>query len=399
MKSTSHPALQCLPEVDFTPIHHSLLTSLIMRRIAYFITPHGFGHASRACAVMTALFEQDRSLSFEIFTQVPIWFIRFSLVAADGTPVPFRYHDVLTDIGFVQHTSMDENVLATIERLNTFLPFEPALIDALAGVVKKTGCEAVFCDIAPLGIAVADVAGVPSVLTENFTWPWIYGAYSDEYPGLRPHIAYLQALVESVDIHMQTQPVGAPLTEADLTVRPVSRAPRSGKAQVREKIGIPMDMQAVMVTMGGVVWEYTYLDRLATLAPIHLVIPGTDPTQAVPKNVHLLAHDADIFHPDLVGSCDAVVGKVGYSTFAEVYAAGIPFGYIPRARFPESAVIERYIDQKMGGFAFDIADFQSGNWMQHIPALLDEPRYERSEPNGRDEIARFWQTQRKTVLA
>jgi len=158
-----------------------------MRRIAYFITPHGFGHASRACAVMTALFERDQTLSFEIFTQVPVWFIRFSLVAADGTPVPFRYHDVLTDIGFVQHTSMTENVPETIERLSAFLPFAPQVVNDLADVVQQAGCEAVFCDIAPLGIAVAKAAQVPSVLIENFTWSWIYSAYLRDFPGLRPH--------------------------------------------------------------------------------------------------------------------------------------------------------------------------------------------------------------------
>jgi len=49
-------------------------------RIAYFVTPHGFGHAARAAAVMVALQEIDPTIQFDIFTQVPRWFFQDSLV-------------------------------------------------------------------------------------------------------------------------------------------------------------------------------------------------------------------------------------------------------------------------------------------------------------------------------
>ena len=39
-----------------------------MTPLAYFISPHGFGHAARAAAVMSALHTQDPALQFEIFT-------------------------------------------------------------------------------------------------------------------------------------------------------------------------------------------------------------------------------------------------------------------------------------------------------------------------------------------
>lgn len=348
---------------------------------------------------MTALFEQDRTLTFEVFTQVPEWFIRFSLIASDGTPVPFRYHSVMTDIGFVQDSAIAENVEATIKRLNAFLPFDEALVHELASTVEGTSCGAVFCDIAPLGLAVAKAAGVPSVLVENFTWSWIYSAYVDDYPALQPHIDYLERIVETADIHIQAEPVGTPHAHAVATVGPISRAPRQGRAHIRRRLRIPEDAQTVMVTMGGIVWNYTHLDRLASLAPIHVVIPGTDPEQVVPPNAHLLAHDADLFHPDLIQSCDAVIGKVGYSTFAEVHAAGIPFGYIPRTRFRESAVIECYIAQHMSRFAFTVHELEDSTWMDKVPQLLAQPRYSRSAENGRDQVARVWQAYRTELRA
>lgn len=348
---------------------------------------------------MTALFEQDRALTFEIFTQVPLWFIRFSLIASDGTPVPFRYHAVMTDIGFVQDSAIAENVEATIERLNAFLPFGEALVHDLASTVQRASCKAVFCDIAPLGLVVAEAAGVPSWLVNNFTWSWIYSAYVDEYPALQPHIDYLERIVETADVHIQAEPVGTPHAHAVATVGPISRAPRQGRAHIRQLLHIPEDVQTVMVTMGGIVWNYTHLDRLASLAPIHVVIPGADPEQVVPPNVHLLAHDADLFHPDVIQSCDAVIGKVGYSTLAEICEAGIPFGYIPRPLFRESAAIERYVHEHMSGLAFTVRDLTEGTWIDKVPQVLAQPRYSRPAENGRDQVARVWQAYRTELRA
>ncbi len=45
-----------------------------MGSLAYFISPHGFGHAARACAVMSAILERMPGVRFEIFTEVPRWF-------------------------------------------------------------------------------------------------------------------------------------------------------------------------------------------------------------------------------------------------------------------------------------------------------------------------------------
>jgi len=47
--------------------------------IAYFVTPHGLGHASRSAAVMEALGRREQDVAFEIVTTVPEWFFSQSL--------------------------------------------------------------------------------------------------------------------------------------------------------------------------------------------------------------------------------------------------------------------------------------------------------------------------------
>ncbi len=61
-------------------------------RFAYFISPHGFGHASRASAVMNQIGRLDPSVSFDIYTTVPEWFFEESM------NLPFRYQAVKVDL-------------------------------------------------------------------------------------------------------------------------------------------------------------------------------------------------------------------------------------------------------------------------------------------------------------
>ena len=119
------------------------------KHIAYFISPHGYGHAARASAVMEAILKLDPEVHFEIFTLVPTWFFEESL------PVySFDYHPYLTDVGLVQTNPLQEDLAETVNRLKVLIPFSPECIQKLAETLAQTGCQLILCDISPLGIAV-----------------------------------------------------------------------------------------------------------------------------------------------------------------------------------------------------------------------------------------------------
>ncbi len=353
-----------------------------MKVIAFFVTPHGFGHAGRAAAVMAALHEIDPSLRLEIFTKVPEWFFQESLAG------PFAYHSCLTDIGLVQQTALREDLPATLRRLDQFLPFDRAQVSALAEQVNRAGCELIVCDIAPLGIAVGRTAGLPSVLVENFTWDWIYEGYAREESPMRRHVAYLRNVFESADYHIQTEPVSV-YRPANLLTPPVSRAARKPAREVREKLRIPGDAQAVLITMGGIASEHSFLTRLREQSRVYFVIPGSSQSVQIEGHLVLLPHHSHFFHPDLINACDAVIGKLGYSTVAEVYDAGVPFGYIPRARFRESETLAAFAQARMNGLEIPEAQFHNGAWLPALPDLLACPHIQRSEPNGAAPVASF----------
>jgi len=351
-------------------------------RLAYFISPHGFGHAARAAAVMAALQDLNPSLTCDIYTTVPEWFF------ADSLEGSFTYKALLTDIGFVQKTPLLADIEKTMHLLNAFFPLDRSGIHALADKFRQRGCQMVVCDIAPMGIAAAREAGIPSVLIENFTWDWLYEGYLEEAPQMDRHIAYLRELFESADFHIQTVPLCSP-EKGDLTTRPIRRRPRTSPEDVREKLGIPMGAKMVLVTMGGIPSRFPFLDQLKDYRNVFFVISGGSDQARVHENLVLLPQRSAFFHPDLVDASDAVIGKAGYSTIAEVYFAGVPFGYVPRKGFRESEVLESFIRKEMRGVCLDETGFHEGTWLQELPGLLDLAPVERRGPWGVDQAARF----------
>lgn len=359
-----------------------------MNSIGWFISPHGFGHAARAAAVMDAAHDRNPPVRFEIFTTVPEFFFKESLENEI-----FHYHSLVTDIGLAQKNSLDVDLPETLRRLDDFLPFKENMIADLAALVKELNCRAIVCDIAPMGIAVAKAANIPSLLVENFTWDWIYREYRAANPGMTPHIHYLRDLFDAVDYHIRTEPAfHHEQRRCHLLTAPVSRKPGTEPSVTRKKLNIPPEAKVVTITMGGVPGQLPFLRQLAQYrymeGDIRFIIPGSS-SFSYEDHVILLPYDSGFYHPDLVHASDAVIGKPGYSTVAEVYQAGVPFGYIPRANFRESLVLEDFIKKEMSGFAVKETEFHEGTWLSRLPELLEMPRIQRSGVNGAVQAANF----------
>lgn len=308
-------------------------------------------------------------LAAEVFTTVPEWFFRDSLT------VPFRYHPVRTDVGLAQRDALDEDLVATVSELDAFLPWATAEVASLATRVRDLGCSMVLCDVAPLGVAVAEAAQLPSVLVENFTWDWIYDAYGDRAPGLRRHAAALAPWFVAAGLRVQTEPVCRPVTGA-VRVAPVARLPRRPRDVVRRELDLEPRQRAILVTMGGVGWDYAGLlagggPRLP--ADVVLVVPGgAQRPQRLPW-ARLLPFHSTLYHPDLVAAADGVVGKLGYSTLAECWGSGVPFGYVPRPTFAESPVLAAAVEEAAAGVVVAGEELKAPSW-EWLERLLALPR-------------------------
>lgn len=325
---------------------------------------------------MDALLATGAPVAFEIFTTVPRWLFEDSLAGS------FRLRPVMTDVGLIQRDSLRADLPGTLRALGSFLPFDSDLVAVLAATLRETGCTLVVCDIAPLGIAVARRAGIPSVLVENFTWDWIYAGYVDEEPELGAHAEFLAEVLAAADLRIQTEPVCLPW-EGARKVAPVSRRPRRSREEERSLLRVPDGAHVILLTMGGVPWEYGFLDRLEGLNGFFFVVPGASSRVERRANALLLPDRSAHYHPDLMGAADAVVGKVGYSTLAEAYHAGVRFGIVPREGFRESQVLTTFALDRLPALEIPEPEYATGRWLDRLPDLFALPsRSGRSQEPG-----------------
>ncbi len=353
-----------------------------MSHIIYFISPHGYGHAARATAVIAELRRLLPESRCTAFTTVPRWFFEDSL----DRSIAIETADV--DLGLIQHDAFTEDLAATLKALQASIPFPEEKLDALAARVDELDGDLVVCDIAPIGLAVAKRCGLPSVLVENFTWDWIYRGYHDACPELGPIADELAATFQSADHHVQAVPACVGSRSAH-QVAPVSRSPRTSRLAVRRALGITDDGPTVLITMGGVGWidDSLHVDGRSSEDP-WLVIPGSRERTRDGRVIRLPAH-SEFYHPDLIHAADVVVGKLGYSTLAEVWAAGVPFAYVARPHFAESAVLEAWVQRKLPCREVTLEQLTSDAWLRLLTELLEEGRRPPTRPGGAADVARL----------
>ena len=349
------------------------------RRIGCCITAHGFGHATRAAAVMEAL---GRRLPVDctIVTAAP------AQLFAESLSAPHTVHSMVVDIGLVQRDAMTEDLDATLAALDGFYPLAERLVDRVAGLLR--GCELVLCDIAPLGIAAAARAGIPSVLIENFTWDWIYAGYLDRCPGLARHIDSLAGLFARADYRIQAAPAGR-AAACDLVVQPVARSVRDPE-QVRRRLRPAAGQRLVLVTMGGAGGGVVSLAPLVKRKELLFLFTGRGRENEFLHNLRVLGSDDPAwYHPDLVAAADLVVGKVGYSTVAEAYHAGRSFAYVRRPAFRESATLAAFVDRHLDSWELGPEQLHNGAWLETLPPLAVGPPLVTHRVNGADQAADF----------
>lgn len=349
-----------------------------MKEVACFISPHGFGHATRVIAVLEALRRLQPACHAHLFTTVP------EPLFAD-TLTDYSYHRELVDIGMVQSSALTVDIPATCRRLDDFLPYSADRLTELAS--RCAGCAFILCDIAPMGIAVGQLAGIPSILVENFTWDWIYAPYSRQYPELQPHIQFFGSLFRQAGHRIQTEPL-CNVTPRDMACGPIFRRTRATGDHIPERLNI-RGKKLILLTMGGISQDLPDLSSLEQQSDLFFVIPGRQDTVQIGRNILLLNSNSDLYHPDLIAAADLVVCKAGYSTIAECYQAGTRVVAIGRDDFPESQTLQRYVEKVMGGISISPEVYGNGSWLPLVREHLSQPRPSPAKENGADKVAAF----------
>lgn len=354
-----------------------------MPRVAAFVTPHGYGHAARLTAVLAELSRRVPALELQVWTTVDRSFLEEAL------PPGFDRVPARVDVGVVQRSPFEEDPRATVEELASWEAATNAEAPAWLEILARFRPDVVVCDVAPLGLELAARAGLPGVLLESFTWQWIYAPYLSEVAGLARFRDRFATATASAALRLRTEP----LCEAELRVPgevrvpPVVRPAAATPAEVRRRLGLAPGERLVAVTLGGIPFELRGAAGWDLGEGVTIAAVGAADTPRRAGRVLLLPHRLPWPHRDLVAAADLVVGKLGYSTLAEAWAAGAAYLYVPRPGFRESAVLETWVAARLPAAPVLAGALADGSWTAAARELLAAPRPAPGAATGAAEAA------------
>jgi L-arabinokinase len=356
--------------------------------VCFYISGHGFGHASRQIEIINALGAASPATPLLIRTSAPAWLFERTL------RVPARLLPGECDTGVVQLDSLHPDIPATISRAGAFHAALPERAAEEAAMLIEHRTALVVSDAPPLASAAAAAASVPSVVVSNFTWDWIYEHYT-------PEIAQAPALVDTLREAYAHAAEGwrLPMYGGFETFRAVRDVPfvarhaRRSAAEVRRACGLREDVPLVLVSFGGYGVRDVALSRLDCLGHYGVVVTSGERLDGtLPEGVAALyepaIYDAGLRYEDLVAAVDVVLTKPGYGIISECVANDTALLYTSRGRFAEYEVLVQAMPRVLRCSYIAQADLLAGQWLAALDATLNASRPAvRPATNGAEVIA------------
>jgi hypothetical protein len=357
--------------------------------VCFYISGHGFGHASRQIEIINALGASRPDLTILVRTTAARWL--FERTAR----VPIVLFPGECDTGVVQIDSLRLDARETMTRAAAFYDTFAARIEAEAELLRAHDVRFVVADAPPLGPAAAAAAGVPSVVISNFTWDWIYEAYETAHPSARAVLDAVRNGYRRAGAAWRLPMHGGFATFDAIVDAPfVARHARHDRAHVRRTLQLPEDRPLVLSSFGGYGVEGLEVARLDCLAECGVVLTphGEDATTDAPDGVHQITearlYGSGLRYEDLVAACDVVATKPGYGIIAECVANRTAILYTSRGNFREYDVLVREMPRVLRCEYIGHEDLFAGRWRRTLDRLLASPPPPDSPPtDGAERIA------------
>jgi hypothetical protein len=361
--------------------------------LAFYISGHGFGHASRDIEVINALVRMRPDLRIIVRTAAPRWLFDLTLRG------PVEVHAVECDTGIVQVDSLHLDEAESIRRAAAFHAGLETKASQEAAFLRRSGAALVVGDIPPLAFAAAARAGLPSIALANFSWDWIYEGYPEWLSGTPALLPTITRAYEEASVALRLPMWGGFTCFREVRDIPlIARHATVPSADLRARLGLPADRPVVLLSFGGYGlkdFDLRHFDEAAGHGRYTLLTTdqvGARVVEGTGSSVVRTLREREIYaagyrYEDLVRAVDIVATKPGYGIIAECIANETGMLYTSRGRFVEYDVlvdgIRRYLPNSF--IAHD--DLYAGRWAPFLDALMAQPAPAEHPPTNGAEVA------------
>jgi len=299
------------------------------------LSPHGYGHAAMTAPLVEALRVARPDLRLTLQTSTPLSWLKGRYAE------PFGLIPETPDFGMVMESAL--KVLPE-ESHRRYLDLHGRLedvVEAEAAMMTALGIDLVLSNISYVALLAAKKAGIPAVAMSCLNWQEIYGAYCRHLPGATDILARMQEAYAGARSFLCPAPsLPMPGLPNVLPIGPLARLGAPQTAQLATAMAAEQGSRFGLIAFGGmdVPLKFARWPRLEGWKWIVCGDPGGHPDMLDREQISLSFND-------LMCSCDVVIGKPGYGTFAEAGVNGIPMLYLPRPDWPESANLQDWLSR------------------------------------------------------
>ena len=356
--------------------------------IVWYVSGHGFGHASRQIEIINAVRERRPEIPIVVRTGAKRWIFDLTLRSA----VDFR--PVECDTGIAQIDSLRLDEAETLRRAAAFYATFGERVQAEAAFLREADAALVVADLPPLGVAAACEAGIASVAIGNFTWDWIYEGYEPEEKGLPDLVPLIREATGLASAFVRLPMWGGfemapPERTSDIPL--VAR--RSGRkpADTRRALGLPPDRKLVLLSFGGHGVKGMAPEAFASFGGeyaavltghLEMSVPASQGDGAVFEFDEQSLYDQGWRYEDLVAAVDVVATKPGYGIIAECAANDTALLYTSRGHFVEYEVLVQEMPRYVRSQFIPQDALFAGEWLPYLEELLSQDRPEPADVSG-----------------
>jgi L-arabinokinase len=350
-------------------------------RVAFYISGHGFGHASRQVEVINALGAlAPRLAAAGVDPRVLIRSSVSPALLARTLRVPYDLQPLECDTGIVQTNSVTHDDPRTIRDTAAFYATFDERVSAEADVARSNNVGLIVGDVPPLAFAVADRMGVPSIAIANFLWDWIYEGYAELLASAPYVVPAIRAAYGHTTIGLRlpfSHDFDAMPRTRDIPL--IARHGTLSRDETRVRLGLPLDRPIALLSFGGYGLPDLDVFGIDCLKEWSLAVTDrslNQGTRALPASVHQIGEgafgDGTVRYEDVIGAVDVVVTKPGYGIVAECIAAGTPLVYTSRGKFLEYDVFVEEMPRYLRCQFISQADLFGGRWRAALDAVMQQ---------------------------
>ncbi|MFX1282138.1 MAG: hypothetical protein ACFFB5_00725 [Promethearchaeota archaeon] len=335
-----------------------------MPTIAYFISDHGLGHATRSIAIIRSMFECDLETSVNIHTSKPLSLMKNSLSLID-VPKRVDFHEQLNDFGFIgdELTGKIDHPKTALEVTSWIQTWHSSYIFDEYTYLKAKNVDLIISDIAPQPFLLAKKLKIPSIAISNFTWLDIYQNSAFNLVDLDTiWKAYREAsLGLMLPFNLENT-----VFRSKLETALVSRKPTRSKEEMRESLGFDSSL-CIIYAGTGTSLENPFLREWTEKKDLIFILGGQP---------NITGHNTRTIPPqdpegqDYINCSDLALIKVSYSSVSEAIRSHVPIIGVDFVQSAETIFMKDIIKNLGIGVCISPEEYFQGKWIEFIPSVL-----------------------------